>query len=186
MILPIYVYGHPVLRKVAQDITPEYEGLQTFVQDMFETLLASDGLGLAAPQVGRSIRLFVIDGALVEEDDPSMKGFKKAFINPRILERTGDEWVYNEGCLSLPNIHENVLRPSVVKIAYDDEHFVHHEETYDGLKARVIQHEYDHLQGVLFIDHIPPLKRKLIAGKLNAISKGRVEARYKIRTSRSK
>jgi peptide deformylase len=182
MTLPIFVYGSPVLRKIAEDIPKDFPGLPTFIENMWETMYKSDGVGLAAPQVGRSIRLFVIDGSSMDEDDPTMADFKKAFINARITKREGDPWVFNEGCLSLPNIREDVSRPSVITITYYDENFNYHEEQFDGLKARVIQHEYDHLEGVLLVDHISAIKRKLLAGKLSAISKGKVDVKYKIKS----
>lgn len=182
MILPVFVYGSPVLRKVATDITPDYEGLKQFIDDMWETMYKSDGVGLAAPQVGRSIRLFVIDGSPMDDDDPAMTDFKKVFINAKITKREGEEWTFNEGCLSLPNIREEIVRPSVIHMGYYDENFVLHKEVFDGLKARIIQHEYDHLEGILLVDHISALKRKLLAGKLTAISKGKVDVSYKIKT----
>ncbi len=181
MVFPIFVYGSPVLRKVAEEITKDYPGLQSFISDMWETMYKSDGIGLAAPQVGRSIRLFVIDGSPMEEDDPSMTDFKKVFINAKIINREGDEWIFNEGCLSLPNIREDVLRKTRITMEYFDEQFNHHIEDFDGLKARIIQHEYDHLDGVLLVDHISAIKRKLLAGKLNAISRGKVDVSYKIK-----
>lgn len=184
MFLPIYVYGNPVLRKKAVDIAPDYPDLTQFIADMFETMDKADGVGLAAPQVGKSIRMFVIDTAALTEDQPEIPVFRKVFINARITERTGEPMIYNEGCLSLPNIREDVERPSVITIEYDDEHFVHHTETYDGTAARVIQHEYDHIDGILFIDHISALRRKMLAGKLTSIARGKTEVRYKIKTSK--
>ncbi len=185
MIYPIYLYGHPVLRKRAERISPDYPGLQDFINDMFETMKVSDGIGLAAPQVGKSISLFLVDGSDLAEDDPSMAGFRKVFINAEIVEETGDEWTYNEGCLSFPGIHEDIVRPSVIRIRYHDENFVLHEDVYDGMKARIIQHEYDHVQGILFIDRMMPIKRKMLAGRLKAISKGKVETRYRFVTAAS-
>lgn len=185
MIYPIYLYGHPVLRKKAERINPDYPGLQDFINDMFETMKVSDGIGLAAPQVGKSISLFLVDGSDLAEDDPSMAGFRKVFINAEIVEETGDEWTYNEGCLSFPGIHEDIVRPSVIRIRYHDENFVLHEDVYDGMKARIIQHEYDHVQGILFIDRMMPIKRKMLAGRLKAISKGKVETRYRFVTAAS-
>ena len=179
MILPVYVYGSQVLRKVAKNIDLDYNGLSELIDNMFETMYDSDGVGLAAPQIGKSIRLFIIDASPLEEDDPSLKGFKKVFINPQIMERTGENWVYNEGCLSIPDIREEVERPDIIKIKYQDENFNPKEETYEGIKARIIQHEYDHLDGVLFVDKLSPIRKKLLKGKLSAISKGKFEASYK-------
>jgi peptide deformylase len=181
MILPIFVYGSPVLRKVSEDVPGDYPNLKSFINDMWETMYKSDGVGLAAPQVGRNIRIFVIDGTAMDDDDPSMHDFKKAFVNPRILEREGEPWVFNEGCLSLPNIREDISRPERITIEYYDEDFNFHREEFSGLKARIIQHEYDHLEGILLVDHISAIKRKLLAGKLNAISKGKVDVSYKIK-----
>lgn len=181
MILPIYVYGSPVLRKVAIDITKDYEGLSAFITDLWDTMYKSDGIGLAAPQVGKSIRVFVIDGSPLEEDDPSLKDFKRVFINARITERDGEEWAFTEGCLSIPNIREEVQRLSRVRIQYYDENWQYHDEYFEGIAARIIQHEYDHLDGIMFVDHLSPLKRRLLAGKLTAITKGKVDVNYKIR-----
>lgn len=181
MIYPIYVFGQPVLRKVAEDIDKDYPKLQEFIENMFETMYKSDGVGLAAPQVGKSIRLFVIDGEHFSKDDPSMAGFRRTFINAQIYERTGSDSVFNEGCLSLPGIREDITRKSVIKMKYYDENFNFHDETFEGLQARVIQHEYDHTDGKLFIDHVNPLKRKLLKRRLNDISKGIVDIEYKIK-----
>jgi len=182
MVYPIFVYGHPLLRKVAREIDKDYPGLQEFIFNMFETMEKSDGLGLAAPQVGESIRLFVINGAPLEKEDETMKGFKKVFINAKILERTGEEKVYNEGCLSLPGIREDVTRKSIVRLQYCDGDFNFHDEYFEGLQARVIQHEYDHTDGILLIDHLTPLKKKLLKRRLTDISKGIVDVAYKIKT----
>jgi peptide deformylase len=179
MTYPIVVYGHPVLRKVAAEITREYPGLDKLIEDLFETMYYSEGLGLAAPQIGKSIRIFVIDGKPVAEDEPSLADFKKAFINPQITERCGELQPMNEGCLSIPNLREEVLRESHIRITYYDENWEFHNEVYDGYKARIIQHEYDHLDGVLFPDRLNPLRRRLLKGKLTAISKGNFEADYK-------
>ncbi|MDP4210319.1 MAG: peptide deformylase [Bacteroidota bacterium] len=181
MTLPIYVYGSPVLRKVAADITKDYEGLSTLIANMWETMYKSDGVGLAAPQVGKSIRLFVIDASPMDEEEPALKDFKKVFINARILNREGEEWAFSEGCLSIPNIREDVYRPEKIHIQYYDEKWEFHDEYYEGIAARVIQHEYDHLDGLLFVDHISPIRRKLLTGKLNAIIKGKVDVSYKIK-----
>lgn len=179
MALPIVVYGSPMLRKVSENISKDYEGLNDLIEKMFETMTASDGVGLAAPQIGKSIRLFVIDATPMAEDDPSLEGFRKAFINPKILHEEGEKWGFTEGCLSIPEIREEVLRPSKVTIEYYDENFEYHKETFDGIKARVIQHEYDHLEGVLFVDLLSPLKKKMLKGKLNNIAKGKTKAAYK-------
>ena len=179
MIYPIVVYGHPVLKKVAVDIDRDYPDLQQFVNDMFDTMYHAEGLGLAAPQVGKSIRLFVIDGAPVADDEPDLADFKKVFINAQIVEKTGDLIPMNEGCLSIPNIREEVKRESHIRIRYVDENWTEYDEVYDGYKARVIQHEYDHLDGKLFVEKVNPLKRQLLKGKLADISKGKFEADYK-------
>lgn len=181
MNLPIYVYGQPVLRKVAVDITKDYPGLSQFIADMWETMYKSDGVGLAAPQVGKSIRLFVIDGAPLEEDDASLQGFKQTFINAHIVERNDEQVPFTEGCLSLPNIREEVLRPSKVRIQYYDEDWQYHDEYIEGVAARIVQHEYDHLEGKMFVDLISPIRRALLKGKLTAISKGKVDTAYKIK-----
>ena len=179
MIYPILVYGHPILRMVAKDIDKDYPGLQQFVLDMFETMYKAEGLGLAAPQVGKSIRLFVIDGHPIADEEPEFADFKKVFINARITERTGELQLMSEGCLSIPNLREEVNREGHIRIKYFDENWNEFDEVYDGYRARVIQHEYDHLDGILFPDKLNPLKRRLLKGKLNAISKGNFEADYK-------
>ena len=179
MILPIYAYGSPVLRKVGADITPDYPGLQELIANMYETMYESDGIGLAAPQIGLSIRLFVIDGSPIEEIEP--KGFKQTFINAHILNEWGEPWKYEEGCLSIPNIRESVMRMPELTIRYVDENFKEHEQSFKGMAARIIQHEYDHIEGKLFTDHINPLKRNLLKGKLTNISLGKVEHHYKMR-----
>jgi peptide deformylase len=179
MIYPIVVYGHPVLRKVAVDIDRDYPEINKLIDDLFETMYYSNGLGLAAPQIGKSIRLFVIDGKPISEDEPSLADFKKVFINAKISERCGELQPMNEGCLSIPNLREEVMRESHIRIKYFDENWVEHDEVYDGYKARIIQHEYDHLDGILFPDKLNPLRRRLLKGKLSAISKGNFEADYK-------
>jgi peptide deformylase len=181
MIYPIVVYGSPVLRKVAKEVDRDYPGLEQFIADLWETMYKSDGVGLAAPQVGKSIRIFVLDTTDLDENDPSLKDFKKTFINPEIISSDGDISTANEGCLSLPRLREDVERKSRIRIRYHDENWNLHEEEYDGLKARVIQHEYDHLEGILFIDLLSPLRRKMLRGKLNDISKCKVEVDYKIK-----
>lgn len=189
MILPIRAYGDPVLKKVAQDIEPGHPGLEQLIADMFETMYAANGVGLAAPQVGQAIRLFVVDATPFSEDeeggtDPEqahLKGYKKVFINPYIVEENGEAWPFEEGCLSIPNIREEVRRQPRIVMQYQDERFKEHEETFDGFLARVIQHEHDHLDGILFTDHLPPLRRRLLQGKLRDISMGRTDAKYKMR-----
>jgi peptide deformylase len=179
MIYPIVVYGHPVLRKVAEEIDKDYQGLSQLVSDLFETMYFSEGLGLAAPQIGKSIRIFVIDGKPAAEDEPALAEFKKVFINAHITERTGEFQPMTEGCLSIPNLREEVNRESHIRINYYDENWEYHDEVHDGYKARIIQHEYDHLDGILFTDKLNPLRKRLIKSKLTAISKGRFEADYK-------
>ncbi len=179
MVFPIVIYGSPLLRRVSQDINKDFPELDKLIEDMFETMAISDGVGLAAPQIGKSIRLFVIDGTPMAEDDPSLEGFKKVFINAKILEEEGDKWGFSEGCLSIPEIREEVMRQEKVTIEYYDENFVYHKETFDGVKARIIQHEYDHLEGILFVDKVSPIRKKLIKGKLMNIAKGKVQAAYK-------
>ncbi|PZX63677.1 peptide deformylase [Hydrotalea sandarakina] len=187
MILPIVAYGNPILRKPAAPITADYPGLKELIDDMWETMYASSGVGLAGPQVNKPIRLFVIDSAQIfanmEEDDeryPDEPGIKKVFINAELIDLTGEEWVYNEGCLSIPKIREDIQRPELITLKYVDENFVPHTETFTGLTARVIQHEYDHIDGKLFIDYLKPLKKKLLQGKLNDISKGKIKVDYKM------
>jgi len=179
MIYPVTVFGDPVLRKKAEPITKDFQDLKGFIQNMFDTMYNSDGVGLAAPQVGQAIRIFVIDSEIDDEDE--LPGIKKAFINPEILEKSGDEWVMNEGCLSLPEIREDVLRPETVKIKYFDEEFNEYIETYSGFTSRVIQHEYDHLEGVMFVDYLNPLRKRILKSKLSAISKGKVIPKYRIK-----
>jgi peptide deformylase len=187
MILPIAAYGSPVLRKVGQDISPDYPGLEQLIKDMWETMYHSNGVGLAAPQISRDIRLFMVDTVQIfenrEEDDetyPDAPGIKAAFINARIISETGAPWSYNEGCLSIPKIREDVTRMEEIRIAYLDENFQPQEKTFNGITARVILHEYDHIEGKLFIDHIKPLKRTLLKRKLDDISKGRIKVDYRM------
>ncbi len=181
MVYPIVVYGSPVLRKKAVDIDRNYEGLNQLIADMFESMDKSDGMGLAAPQIGKSIRLFITDGSSLVKDDPTMSDFKKVYINAQIIEEEGEPWAFNEGCLSLPKIREDVMRKPRIRLQYYDENWQFHDEYFEGLKARVIQHEYDHIEGILFIDRISPLRRKLLKGKLNDISRGKVDVAYKIK-----
>jgi peptide deformylase len=179
MIYPIVVYGHPVLRKVAEEIDKDYQGLSQLVSDLFETMYFSEGLGLAAPQIVKYIIIFLIDGKPAAEDEPALAEFKKVFINAHITERTGEFQPMTEGCLSIPNLREEVNRESHIRINYYDENWEYHDEVHDGYKARIIQHEYDHLDGILFTDKLNPLRKRLIKSKLTAISKGRFEADYK-------
>lgn len=182
MKLPIVAYGDPVLRKKATDFeAEEIAGLKQLVADMFETMYNARGVGLAAPQVGLSKRLFVIDASPFDDEEPELKDFKKAFINPQILEETGEEWAFNEGCLSIPDVREDVYRCPVVRISYYDENMVQHEDTYKGLAARVIQHEYDHIEGKLFTDKLSPLRKRLLEKRLNDISRGMVKVEYKMK-----
>jgi peptide deformylase len=181
MIYPIVVYGSPILRHIAREIKVDHPNLKSLVSDMFDTMYKSDGMGLAAPQIGKSVRLFVVDATSLADEDPSLKDFKKVFINPK-LQLLGEETVVmNEGCLSLPRIREDVDRHNNIRISYYDENWNYFDEEVEGLKARVIQHEYDHLDGVLFIDRINPLRRKLLKGKLNDITKCKVDVAYKIK-----
>ncbi len=179
MIYPVTVFGDPVLRKKAEPITEDFKDLKGFIQNMFDTMYTSDGIGLAAPQVGQSVRIFVLDTTTDEEDEPA--GIKRAFINPEIIEKFGDEWSMNEGCLSVPEIREDVLRPESVVLKYRDENMVEHEGTFNGFTARVIQHEYDHLEGIMFVDYLNPLKKRILKSKLIAISKGKVIPKYRIK-----
>ncbi len=192
MILPIVAYGDPVLKKEAEDIDKTYPELDKLIADMYETMYAAQGVGLAAPQIGRSIRLFIVDGSPFAEDDEEedaepdpraegMEHFKKVFINPVIEDEDGEEWGFYEGCLSIPKIREEVFRKERVKVSYYDENWEYHEETFEGYAARIIQHEYDHIDGILFTDHLSPLKRRLLQKRLQNISKGEVNVDYKMR-----
>jgi len=188
MILPILAYGDPVLRKVADPIEADYPELNTLIQNMYETMYRASGVGLAAPQVGLPIRLFLIDTSPFAEDEDfspeeqeELEGFKKVFINAEVVEETGDKWAFNEGCLSIPEIREDVARKDTITLSYVDENFEAHTETFSGLLARVIQHEYDHIEGVLFTDHLSSLKRRLLKGRLINITKGNIEVDYKMK-----
>ena len=181
MILPIYLYGQPVLRRPTKDLEPGELDVKQLVSDMQETLLAAEGCGLAAPQVGLSKRLFVVDGTELVEEYPECKDFKQAFINPEIIEESEDTSVYSEGCLSLPGISENVVRPKTITIRYLDEDFKEHEETFTDFKARIVQHEYDHLEAHVFTDRISPIRRQFCKAKLTNIAKGKTGARYKFK-----
>lgn len=182
MKLPIIAYGDPVLRKVATDIEPqEYPHIKQLIADMFETMYGAKGVGLAAPQVGLSMRMFVVDASPFGDDEPELEGFKKTFINARILEESGEEWAFNEGCLSIPDIREDVYRKANLVISYYDEDWKHHQESFGGLAARIIQHEYDHIEGKLFTDKLSPLRKRLLEKKLSDISKGNVSVDYKMK-----
>jgi len=188
MVLPIVAYGHPVLRKLAQDIDADFPQLDKLIADMWETMYASNGVGLAAPQVNKDIRLFVVDSQQIfnnlepdeKEKFPDDPGIKQIFLNAHIEEVNGEKWSYNEGCLSIPKIREDISRNEIVTLRFVDENFKPHVETYRGITARVVLHEYDHIEGKLFIDYLTPLKRKLMKGKLDDISKGRVNVDYKM------
>jgi peptide deformylase len=188
MILPIVAYGAPVLRTVCKDIDRDHPGLEQLLSDMWETMYYSNGVGLAAPQVNKDIRIFVVDSRQVfenlEEDEkgryPDEPGLKQVFINAHIEKLNGKEWAYNEGCLSIPKIREDIVRNEEVTISFVDENFEPHTETYNGITARIILHEYDHIEGKLFIDYMKPLKRKLLKGKLDDISKGKIKVDYKM------
>ena len=187
MILPIIAYGDPVLRKRAKPIEPGSLDVKALSEVMFETMYAASGVGLAAPQIGQSIRMFVVDGQALNDDepeediDPSLIGFKKVFINPEIIEEAGDDWGFEEGCLSIPGIRGEVFRPEIIVIHYFDTDWNEHEEEYEGMAARIIQHEYDHLNGKLFTDYLPTLRRQLIKKKLADITKGKTDAEYRMK-----
>ena len=181
MILPVFAFGQPVLKKRATDINKDYEGLESLINNMWETMYAAHGVGIAAPQIGVSVRLFIIDSIQIMEEEKKAEGIKKVFINAQIIEETGELWSYEEGCLSIPNIRGEVERQQKVRIQYLDENFEKHDEIYEGINARVIQHEYDHIEGVLFVEKLKPLKKKLIQRKLNDIKTGKAKADYKIK-----
>ena len=187
MILPIVAYGAAILRKISPPIEADYPGLALLIEDMWETMYESNGVGLAAPQINKNIRLFVMDSEQIfasreEEDEvyPDAPGIKKVFINAKVLETGGKEWVYNEGCLSIPKIREDITRAETVTLSYMDENFKSFTETFTGMTARIILHEYDHIDGKLFIDYLKPLRRKILQGKLNDISKGNTRVDYKM------
>jgi len=188
MILPIIAYGDPVLRKTGKDITNEYPNLDALLENMFETMYEARGIGLAAPQVGVPIRIFIVDATpfeedkeLTEEERAFLSTFKQVFINAKIIEETGDEWAFNEGCLSIPDIREDIFRNDTIKIEYLDENFEKYTKKFDGIVARIIQHEYDHIEGILFTDKLSALKKRLIKGKLSNISKGKIKVDYRMR-----
>ena len=179
MIYPIVAYGDPVLKKRATDIAKDYPDLSKLIADMYETMYASSGVGLAAPQIGLSLRLFITDGAAFEEDE--VKDFKEVFLNPVMLDEEGEPWKFNEGCLSIPKIREDIQRKETVHIEYYDAEWKRHKKTFDGLAARIIQHEYDHIEGILFVDRLSPLRRRILKNKLIDISKGNVDVDYKMK-----
>ena len=181
MILPIYIYGQPVLRKVAEDITPDYPNLKELIQNMYDTMDRADGVGLAGPQVGLPIRVVTVNLDVLSDEYPEFKDFRRTYINAHILETDGEEISMEEGCLSLPGIHESVKRPDRIHVQYCDENFVAHDEWVEGYLARVMQHEFDHLEGHMFIDHISALRRQMSKGKLNAMLKGKARCSYKVK-----
>ncbi len=185
MILPIVAYGDPVLRKIGKNIDKDFPRLDALIKNMFETMDNSYGVGLAAPQIGKAIRLFIVDTTpfadsddISEEEQQNLDGFRKVFINAKIIKEEGEEWIFNEGCLSVPDVREDVSRKPLVTMEYYDENWQKHTETFDGLRARVIQHEYDHIEGIVFTDHLSSLKKRLVKGKLNKISKGKISVDY--------
>ncbi|HBR52707.1 MAG TPA: peptide deformylase [Flavobacteriaceae bacterium] len=193
MILPIVAYGDPVLRKKATVINENYPKLDALIENMFDTMYGARGIGLAAPQIGLAIRVFIVDASpfeddedLTEEEQQLCANFKKVFINAKIVEEEGDEWAFNEGCLSIPNITEDVFRQPTITIEYHDEDFNKHTETYDGIVARIIQHEYDHIEGILFTDKLSVLKKRLLKSKLTNISKGKIDVSYRMKFPKAK
>ncbi|MDR2083651.1 MAG: peptide deformylase [Bacteroidales bacterium] len=185
MILPIVALGHPVLKKTAQEIDKDYPDLHVLIDNMFETMYNAEGVGLAAPQINKSIRIFVVDASPYEKHFPEVKDFKRAFINPQIIEEEGEEWYFNEGCLSLPDIHEDVARKSRVLLRYADENFEEKEEWFDGVIARIIQHEYDHLEGIVFTDRLSNMTKLFLRKKLNDIRSGNINCDYKMKFGNS-
>lgn len=181
MILPIYGYGYPVLKKKAEPISAEYPDLAQLIENMWETMYKASGVGLAAPQVGLPIRLFMVDTVQMMEEGQESMGIKKVLINAQKIEETGDLWAYEEGCLSIPDVRGDVERPPQLRIRYQDENFQEHEEIFTGLNARVIQHEYDHIDGILFTEHLKPIKKRLIKRKLDNIRKGKAKADYRMK-----
>jgi len=186
MILPIVAYGHPILRRISQEIDEDYPDLTQLIEDMFETMYSSEGVGLAAPQVNRSIRLFMVDASPFADENPELENFRKVFINPYIIDEEGEEWPFKEGCLSIPEIREEVIRKPKIRIEYYDKEFNFHEETYEGIPARIIQHEYDHLEGIMFVDKVNSLRKVLLRRKLNDISSGKIDVKYKMIFPKSK
>jgi peptide deformylase len=186
MILPVYIYGHPILRKVTKDIPLDYPNLKPLLDNMFETMYNADGVGLAAPQIGLEDRILVIDLSVLSDTDPSFEGFKRVFINAHIIEQDGPEENVEEGCLSIPNIHEKVPRQNRIRIQYLDENLQPQDEVFEGYRARVIQHEYDHLEGILFVDRISGIRKQMIKSKLAKMLKGIVNCSYKVKTVHQK
>ncbi|MDR0507619.1 MAG: peptide deformylase [Dysgonamonadaceae bacterium] len=186
MILPVYLYGNSVLRKETKDIPLDYPDLDKLLENMFETMRNAEGVGLAATQIGLEARILVLDLSYYAKDDPSLAGFKRTLINAHIIERGGEEKEMEEGCLSIPGIHEKVLRNDRIRIKYLDENMQEHDEIYEGMKARVIQHEYDHLDGILFIDHIPSFRKQVIRSKLNRIMNGNTNCSYRVKPAGKK
>jgi peptide deformylase len=181
MILPIVAYGDQVLKKKAVDIDKDYPNLEELINNMFDTMYEASGVGLAAPQIGKSIRLFIVDASPFEDKEADLKDFVQVFINPIIVDESGEEWSFNEGCLSIPTVREDVMRKPNISVRYYDENFEYYEEEFAGLAARIIQHEYDHIEGKLFTDRISSFKRTLLKGKLNDISKGKIDVDYKMK-----
>ena len=180
MIYPIVLYGDPLLKKQGEDVHPDAVDVQQLSEDMFETMYQASGIGLAAPQIGLGLRIFVVDSTPIDEEE-GRDGFKRVFVNPKILESQGQVWTFEEGCLSIPGVRADVQRPPVIKIHYYDEHWQEHTETLDGMAARIVLHEYDHVEGILFTDRIKGLKKRLLKSKLNSISKGQIDADYKVK-----
>ena len=180
MIIPVYAYGSPVLRKIAKDIPSDFPDLDQLIANMFETMSSANGVGLAAPQIGKSIRLFLVDARIYGDEFESLKNFKRVFINAHIIEEWGDEVIETEGCLSVPHIHEDVYRYNNIRMTFMDENYEQQDEVFEGMSARIIQHEYDHLDGILFPDKLSPLKKRLLRGKLKDISIGKVKVDYKM------
>jgi peptide deformylase len=186
MVLPITAYGHPTLRKVAREIDMDYPDLNTLIENMYETMYATSGVGLAAPQVNLPIRLLVLDATPFADEVPEAEGFKRAMINPKIIEEKGEEWSFNEGCLSVPDIREDVMRKPEIRIRYYDEFWTLHDETYDKVMARIIQHEYDHLEGIMFVDKVSSIRKMLLKRRLADISMGNIDVGYKMLFPRKK
>ncbi len=181
MIYPIYLYGHPILRRNTKEIQPDYNDLPQLINDMWETMYNSDGIGLAAPQIGLSLRIFIVDGTELSDDYPELNSFKHVIINPQIVEREGDDVYETEGCLSIPGIREEIARPYRVRIKYQDENFQNIDKVYEGYAARILQHEYDHLEGKLFVDYLSSLRKRMIKRNLMAISIGKIDVDYKVK-----
>ena len=184
MVYPIYIYGSPILRAQTKEVERDHPELAKLVEDMFETMYESAGVGLAAPQIGKDLRIFVVDVSPFGEYDPHAKDYRRAFINPEIYESSEEEVLMNEGCLSLPGLHEDVYRPEKIKIRYLDENFAEHDEELDGWRARAVQHEFDHIEGVVFTDHLSPLRKTLLKNKLSGMSKGKYSASYRTKLTK--